>query len=249
MLSAPVEIRPVAECVAILSLNSREKLDFMVPTQITRMNKRMKTVLTAVAIGFLGCSMLGKQVQAAPPIVGDIFFSGVAVPSGVSTFGGPVTVSFPSTWQIGGVTSGSTYDANGVTPGSAAVKLDSFTFTGDGALASLSATVPAQWSFSLNGIDYSFDLQTLTNGTVFIDTNDLGAMSFSGTGLLHATNFEDTPANWALQGAQDPEAPGFTFTLSSSTTSSIPEGGVMSLLGLGFVVLAGKKLAGREKSV
>ena len=208
----------------------------------------IKTVLTTVAIGLLGCSILSNQTQAAPPIVGDIFFGGVAVPTGVSTGGGPVTINFPSTWDIQGVASGSTYDANGVTPFSASVTLKSFTFTGDTSAAALNATVPAQWSFSLGGIDYSFDLLTLNNGTVFINpANGLGSMSFGGTGLVHATGFADTPAVWGLQGAQDPEAPGFTFTLSSSTTSSVPEGGVMSLLGLGFGVLAGKSLLRKSK--
>jgi hypothetical protein len=218
--------------------------------QITRMNKTMKTVLAAVAIGLLGSSIVGNKAEAAlPPIVGDIFFGGVAAPSGVSTGGGPVTVSFPSLWQIGAVAPGSTYAANGVTPGSASVTLNSFTFTGDGSGANLTAAVPAQWSFSLGGINYSFDLQTLNNGTVFIDSNGLGAMSFGGTGLVHANGFADTPAVWGLQGAQDPEAPGFTFTLSSSTTSSVPEGGVMSLLGLGFAMFAGKRLIRRHNSI
>jgi hypothetical protein len=224
----------------------------MYQNQITTMNKMMKTVLTAVAIGLLGCGLLSKQTQAAlPPIVGDIFFGGVAVPTGVSTGGGPVTINFPSTWDIQAVASGSTYEANGVTPFSASVTLNPFTFTGDGAFATLTPPggVPAQWSFSLGGIDYSFDLLTLNNGTVFINPdNGLGSMSFGGTGIVHATGFADTPAVWGLQGAQDPEAPGFTFTLSSSTTSSVPEGGVMSLLGLGFALLAGKSLLRKGKT-
>jgi hypothetical protein len=204
----------------------------------------MKTVLTAVAIAFLGCSVLSEQAQALPQVTGDIGFFGAAAVSGASP-GFPVNVSFTNPgWIVLSVTTGSSYDANGVVFGTPAT-FSNFSFTGDGATAALSppVQVPAEWSFSLNGISYSFDLQSLTNGHTE-SANGVGAMAFSGVGVIHATGFDDTPATWALQGSGE----GFQFTLSSSTTAAVPEGGVMSLLGLGFAFLAGKGLLGKRKS-
>ena len=202
----------------------------------------MKTVLTAVAIAFLGCSVLSEQAQALPQVTGDIGFFGAAAASGASP-GFPTNISFTNPgWIVLSVTPGSTYEANGVVFGTPAT-FKNFSFTGDGGTAGLSAQVPSEWSFSLNGISYSFDLQSLTNGHTE-STNGVGAMAFSGVGVIHATNFADTPATWALQGGGE----GFQFTLSSSTTAAVPEGGVMSLLGLGFAFLAGKGLLGKRKS-
>jgi BRCT domain type II-containing protein len=58
-------------------------------------------------------------------------------------------------------------------------------------------------------------------------------MAFTGTGIAHITGFTDTPASFALQGAGS----GFDFTLSSSTTGSIPEGNTTVLLVLGLVLV------------
>src|SRR2546423_9779624 len=115
------------------------------------MNNTMKTVLTAVAIAFLGCSVLSEQAQALPQVTGDIGFFGAAAASGASP-GFPVNISFTNPgWIVLSVTAGSTYDANGVVFGTPAT-FTNFSFTGDGATATLSAQVPAEWSFSLNGI-------------------------------------------------------------------------------------------------
>jgi hypothetical protein len=58
-------------------------------------------------------------------------------------------------------------------------------------------------------------------------------MAFTGTGIAHITGFTDTPASFALQAAGN----GFDFTLSSSTTATIPEGSTTVLLVFGLLVV------------
>jgi len=110
--------------------------------------------------------------------------------------------------------------------------------------ALLVAPTMPEWSFLFNGINYSFDLLTLTTGHTE-SIGGVGSMAFTGTGTVHADGFEDTPASWGLHGSGQ----GFNFELSGSTTAAIPEGGVLSLLGLGFALLAGKGLFGKRKSI
>jgi hypothetical protein len=211
----------------------------------TIINKTVKTLITTIAVALLGSSLC-QQTQAAPPIVGDIGFFGAASANFTSPHDPSVTISFANPWKVLSVTPGSTYEANGVPVFAAlpAVTFSNFSFIGDGAGAALIAPNLPEWSFSFGGINYSFDLLSLTNGHVGLAGNN-GNMSFSGLGIVHATGFEDTPASWSLQGAGN----GLVFNLSSSTTASVPEGGVMSLLGLGFAMLAGRGLVRRNKSI
>jgi hypothetical protein len=209
--------------------------------QVTTMNKTTKTVITALAVACLGCGIFCQQAQAAPlpQIAGDVGFFGPATASGASP-GTPVTIHFTNPWQV---LSG-TIDYAGVPFGTSATFTD-FSFTGDGITAALTAPSLPEWSFSFGGIDYSFDLLSLTNGHTEVTPQGVGAMSFSGIGTVHAMGFSDTPATWSLQGS----GAGLIFTLSSSTTAAVPEGGVMSLLGLGFAILAGKTLLRKRKTV
>ena len=190
------------------------------------MNKTIKTVLTALAVAFLGCSGLCEKTHAVE-ISGDIGFSGTAVPSG-SSLGPPVTITFSSNWQ----TLLGTGDYVGIPSGIPAT-FTNLTFTGDGISALLTGTVTPEWTFSFGGETFSFDLLALSNGHT-----EPGSMTFSGTGTVHGTGitaFDDTPATFALQGS----GTNFNFTLSSSTTSSVPEPGVTTSLLLGFGLLAG----------
>ena len=84
------------------------------------------------------------------------------------------------------------------------------------------------WTFTIGTTTYSFDLLALTEGHVIP-----GSMAISGTGIAHVTGFDPTPASFALQGA----GTNFNFTLSSSTTATIPEGSTTVLLALGLVLV------------
>jgi len=194
--------------------------------QGTTMNKTTKTVLTALAVASLGCGVLCEKTHAAE-ITGDIGFFGTAMPSG-SSLGPPVTITFSNNWQT--LSGNGTY--LGIPLGTLAT-FTNFTFTGDGVSALLTGTVTPEWTFSFGGETFSFDLLALSNAHT-----EPGSMSFSGTGIAHGsgvTAFDDTPATFALQGSGE----AFNFTLSSSTTSSVPEAGVTTSLLLGFGLLAG----------
>ncbi|HEV3148919.1 MAG TPA: PEP-CTERM sorting domain-containing protein [Chthoniobacterales bacterium] len=180
------------------------------------MNKTMKTILAILAGGLLLC----QQAQAAP-ITGAVEFSGSATASGPS--GPPDTIHFLDPWHtVAGIGS---YAA---VPFGTATTFGDFTFIGDGSAATLVLPDIPAWTFTIGATTYSFDLLALTNGHV-----DAGSMAFTGTGIAHITGFADTPASFALQGAGS----GFDFTLSSSTTATIPEGSTTALLILGLVLV------------
>ena len=191
------------------------------------MNKTINAVLATLTVGLLGCAMCEQAYAVATPINGSVQFFGSATPSGASP-GTPVTINFTNPW--------STLNGLGIYAGILAgvsATFTNFDFTGDGAGAVLSASpVAPLWSFSSGGIDYSFDLHALTNGHT-----DAGSMSFTGTGMAHATGFDDTAASWSLQGS----GTNFNFTISTSTTAAVgavPDGGTtIALLGVSLVAL------------
>ena len=188
--------------------------------------------LAIMGIISLGFGILGSAAQA-DPIVGSIEFFGSATPSGAST-GFPVTVHFNDAWHTllgDGIYAG--------VPFATAATFNDFDFTGDGATAALfTPPIAPLWSFSFNGVDYSFDLQVLTNAHT-----EAGSMSFTGTGIAHAAGFDDTPAAWALQGAGN----NFSFQISTSTTSSVPESGVNILLLVGVVIMVVQSILNKSR--
>jgi hypothetical protein len=206
------------------------------------MDKTMKMALTMLATVFLGCSVLCEQAQAVQ-ITGDIGFFGTASASGAS-LGPPVTITFTNPWHS--LTGTGVYAA---VPFNTTATFSNFMFSGDGTSALLSGAVIPEWTFSFGGETFSFDLLSLTNGHVDgPGVNGLTAMAFSGTGTVHGSGaiaFDDTPATWSLEGS----GTNFNFTLSSSTTSSIPEAGVTTLLLVGFGTLAGYSLRRKRGAI
>jgi hypothetical protein len=180
------------------------------------MNRTMKTILVILAGGLLLC----QQTQAAP-ITGAVEFFGSASASGPS--GPPDTIHFTNPWHTLAATGSYAVVLTG-TP----TTFNDFTFIGDGSAATLIGTDSPAWTFTVGATTYSFDLLALTNGHV-----DAGSMAFTGSGIAHITGFDATPASFALQGA----GTGFDFTLSSSTTATIPEGSTTVLLVLGLVLV------------
>ena len=211
----------------------------MIPNQITRIN-RMKTVLIGLAVGFFGYNILCEQAKAAPQITGDIHFIGTATASGASP-GSPVIIGFSNDWQVDDLLLPTGDYA--VVPALTGVTFNTFSFTGDGAGAMLVAPTIPEWSFLFNNILYSFDLTSLTNGHVTVANGVV--MDFTGLGTLHATGFADTPATWALSGT----GPNVNFIVAEAHNTAVPEGGVISLLALGFGIFGGKSLLGRRRSV
>jgi hypothetical protein len=191
------------------------------------MNRALTSIFALLAGGFL----LFPQAYAAP-ISGAIEFFGSGSASGPSG-NNPVTIHFDNPWHSLAATGTYSVILTGTD-----FTFNDFTFIGDGSAAMLQAPVIPQWTRTIGPTTYSFDLLALTNGHV-----DAGSMSFSGTGIAHVTGFDPTPASWALQGAGN----NFQFTLSSSSTATIPEGNttVLLVLGLGLIgaVMLRQKLA------
>ena len=180
--------------------------------------KNLTKTLTVLAVGLLSCGLFCQQAKA---ITGDIEFAGSAKASGASGTG-TTTIAFAPNWHV--IATDGDYSA--VTVGTAA-KFFKFSFTGTGTGATLTAAVIPQWSFTFGGNTYTFNLLALTSGTVVS-----GAMEFTGTGTVFV-NGVDSAATWALDGTS---RTGFTFTLSSSTTSAVPDGGsAVALLGIALV--------------
>ena len=180
--------------------------------------RTIKTILGILAGGLLFC----QQIQAVS-ITGAVQFFGSATASGPS--GPPDTIHFVDPWH-----SLSGTGSYGAVPFGTATAFTDFTFTGDGAAATLIGTDSPIWTFTVGATTYSFDLLTLTDGHV-----DSGSMSFTGTGIAHITGFEDTPASFGLEGS----GTGFNFELSSSTTVPAPEGGTTVVMFAFGLVLIG----------
>jgi hypothetical protein len=182
------------------------------------MNRAIKTFLALVAGGLLLCHQTKAQT-----INGSIEFFGSASADHASGTGLTTTMSFTNPWH----TLATTGSYNGVLTGTDTT-FNGFSFMDDGTAAVLIGHDSPIWTFTFGGNAYSFDLLALTNGHV-----EAGSMAFTGMGIAHITGFTDTPASFALQGA----GTGFNFTLSSSSTGTIPEGNTTALVVLGLVLI------------
>ncbi len=154
-------------------------------------------------------------------IDGSASFFGSASASGPSG-GGSTTVFFNSGWVF--LSGTGTYSGIPQTPATFA---SSFSFTGDGTGVVLSAPVSPLWAFSFSGNNYSFNLQSLSNGHT-----ESGAMSFTGAGTLFATGFDPTPATFSLSGT----GTNFSYTLSFVTNTAVPEPSSIALAGFGLAL-------------
>ena len=158
-------------------------------------------------------------------ISGSISFFGSSMASGPSGQG-TTNVTFGSNWNF--VTGTGIYSSIlFLTPAT----FNNFSFTGDGTSVSLTAPVLSLWSLSFAGNSYSFDLLSLTDGHV-----EQGSIAFTGSGLLHATGYDDTVGSFAMSGTGND----FVYTLSFVTNSAVPEASTLipvALLALGAIVL------------
>jgi hypothetical protein len=170
---------------------------------------------TKKILSVIGCFLLlvvsAGQLRAdamATAINGSASFFGSTSASGPSG-NGLTTVSFNPDWVF--LFGTGLYGSIPQTPATFAA---SFSFTGDGSGAVLSAPVTNLWTFSFAGNNYSFDLLSLTNGHVQSD-----AMAFSGTGTLFATGFDPTFATVGITGS----GTSFLFKLSFVSNTAVPE--------------------------
>ncbi len=86
------------------------------------------------------------------------------------------------------------------------------------------------WSVVAGAITYSFDLLDVS-----LDFQDADQINLSGTGIVMANGFDDTPGAWTFSGQQG----NIFFTFSSITIAeNVAEPSTILLLGIGFLGLA-----------
>jgi hypothetical protein len=85
------------------------------------------------------------------------------------------------------------------------------------------------WEIVLGPDTYSFDLED-----VWVDVQNSTELALSGTGTLMITGFDPTPGTWVFTG----NTQGQLFTFSAGNAASVPEPGILMLLGVGVLGLA-----------
>ena len=151
----------------------------------------------------------------------------------VSTVGDTTTVSFFN--PAGAI--GLTGDYAGLW--STSVTLAPFSFTGSGTSAVLTGPVNPEWTFTIGGVTYSFDLTSLLSATATPASGWTPAsFAVSGLGTANITGEDSSQASWTLSGTG--RSLSFTFDVGTTTAvRGVPDGGTTAiLLGAAFSVLA-----------
>jgi hypothetical protein len=182
-------------------------------------NKRAFVALACIFLAVAAAS----QLRADEPdvlIAGSASFFGGASASGPDCDGCIVTLSFSNNSFVDGT------GLYASIPTGTPVAFSSFSFIRQGQNFTLVNPVPMFWAFTFGGNNYSFDLLALSNAHV-----ESSAMALTGTGTLHASGFDPTPAAIGMTAG----GTNFVYQLSS-VTSVVPEPTPLALAGFGLAI-------------
>jgi hypothetical protein len=183
---------------------------------------------------FAGTSLLAFVLvthAVATPITGSISFNGT--PNfNTSPIGGATSIiSYDSAWVAVGQQTGIYTAVENLTP----VVFSPFMFS------PATQSVSPLWSFSDLGSTYSFT----TTSMVAMFNASLNIWNYGGSGILHATGYDDTVGSWNLSAGQIGQS--FYFgSAAAATGNSVPDGGMTVLmLGLGLGLIGLKSFSRR----
>ncbi len=174
------------------------------------MNRISKLALSVAAAAFLISP--GTRAQAgAPPINGNINFHSGFLTFDTGNIGSARAINSFSNVVAGTATGAYSALSNVV------VSWTPFTFTPP------AVSVKPLWTFSTNGVTYSFDATSVS--LVFQNS---GYLNLRGTGVAHVTGYADTLGTWTLAALLN----GGDFTFSATTMSTNALIPVITSLGL-----------------
>ena len=189
--------------------------------------KLSKTLVTIMAAVVVSIGLLSSA--QATQITGTIGFTSAPNSSGgslVDNGGGSFTLNFNNPMHV----DFGSDDYSGVPVGTT-TNFASITFTNGGGLTT--PNVP-EWTFSLGGKTYSFDLLSLS--VAAFDNGKASNLVLMGNGVAHITGFEDTDAIFALEATGNHLS--FAILQPSNTAVPAPDGGsTLALLGIGSVAV------------
>lgn len=186
----------------------------------------MKKTLSA----FAGASLLAFVLVThaiATPITGSISFNGTPNFNALPISAAASIISYDSGWVAVGQQTGIYTSVADLTP----VVFSPFAFS------PATQAVNPLWSFSSLGLTYSFT----TTSMIAMFNAPLNIWNLGGKGVLHATGYDDTVADWNFSAGQIGQS--FYFgSAAAAVPASVPDNGLTVLmlgLGLGLVGLKG----------